>query len=109
MDKHFANWRVVRVTEDGTPIVKPCCPRCGEDLNNAEVCTCCQLQFEDEQLDKFFRSSPKRAGVDVAGRSPGERMQMNLFDECEVHRNCTVQILHNSVTDEYSIGWWKND
>lgn len=30
-----------------------------------------------------------------------------LFDEEEIHHNCTVQILHNSVTGEYSFGWYE--
>lgn len=32
----------------------------------------------------------------------------NLFDEVEIHRNCTVQILRNTQTGEISVGWWKN-
>lgn len=34
---------------------------------------------------------------------------INIFDEREIIENCTVEIWHNSITDEYSIGWWKND
>lgn len=29
-----------------------------------------------------------------------------FFDQEEIHENCTVQILTNSVTGEVSIGWW---
>lgn len=32
-----------------------------------------------------------------------------LFDEEEIHPNCTVQILRNSVTGDVSVGWWDND
>ena len=32
----------------------------------------------------------------------------NLFDEEELHPNCTVQILRNSVTGDVSVGWWEN-
>ena len=32
-----------------------------------------------------------------------------LFDTEELHENCTVQILRNSVTGEISLGWWEND
>ena len=35
-------------------------------------------------------------------------IETNLFDEVEVHSNCTVQILRNSVTGEQSVGWWEN-
>lgn len=33
----------------------------------------------------------------------------SIFDEREIHPNCTVEILRNSVTGETSIGWWDND
>lgn len=36
-------------------------------------------------------------------------IETNLFDEEEIHENCTVQILRNSITGEVSIGWWEND
>lgn len=36
-------------------------------------------------------------------------VSMNLYDIVEVHENCTVQILKNSVTGEVSVGWWEND
>lgn len=35
--------------------------------------------------------------------------ETNIYDEEEIHKNCTVQILKNSVTEETSIGWWEND
>ena len=38
-----------------------------------------------------------------------EIVSVGIFDECEVIEDCTVEILHNSVTDEYSIGWFKNN
>lgn len=31
-----------------------------------------------------------------------------VFDEEEVHPNCTVQVWRNSVTGEESWGWWEN-
>lgn len=36
-------------------------------------------------------------------------LETNMFDEVEIHENCTVQILKNSVTGEISIGWWENN
>ena len=33
--------------------------------------------------------------------------EINIFDEEEIHENCTVQILRNSVTGAVSIGWWE--
>jgi len=32
-----------------------------------------------------------------------------LYDECEIHRDCTVEIWRNSVTGDSSIGWYPND
>lgn len=31
-----------------------------------------------------------------------------FFDEEELHTDCTVQILRNTVTGEISVGWWEN-
>ena len=32
----------------------------------------------------------------------------NVYDECEIHENCTVEIWKNSTTGEISIGWYEN-
>ena len=37
-----------------------------------------------------------------------ETVETNIFDIEEIHPNCTVQILRNSVTGEISVGWWEN-
>ena len=37
-----------------------------------------------------------------------EIIETNIFDQEEIHPNCTVQILKNSVTGEVSVGWWEN-
>ena len=31
-----------------------------------------------------------------------------IYDQEEIHHNCTVQILSNSVTGDVSVGWWPN-
>ena len=33
---------------------------------------------------------------------------IGIYDEVEVHDNCTVQILKNTITGEISVGWWDN-
>lgn len=38
-----------------------------------------------------------------------ETLETNIFDIEEIHSNCTVQILKNSVTGEISVGWWENE
>lgn len=45
----------------------------------------------------------------AAGTGKATDLVINIFDECEIIENCTVEIWHNSITDEYSIGWWQND
>ena len=32
----------------------------------------------------------------------------NVYDECERHENCTVEVWRNSKTGEMSIGWYEN-
>ena len=32
----------------------------------------------------------------------------NVYDEREIHENCTVEIWKNSTTGEISIGWYEN-
>lgn len=34
---------------------------------------------------------------------------IDTFDEVELHCDCTVQILKNSMTGEVSVGWWPNN
>lgn len=34
---------------------------------------------------------------------------VSIYDEEEIHTNCTVQILRNSVTGDVSVGWWPNE
>lgn len=36
-------------------------------------------------------------------------MEIPIYDQEEIHENCTVQILSNSVTGEVSVGWWPNE
>lgn len=56
-----------------------------------------ELYFEDSQGRQFKLKDLRDAPV-----------LMSMFDEEEVHENCTVQILRNSITGEMSLGWWQN-
>lgn len=38
-----------------------------------------------------------------------EDIVTGIFDEEELHTNCTVQIWRNSETGAESVGWWDND
>ena len=48
----------------------------------------------------------KRRNI-AAGNSNDEIfVETNIYDEEEIHHNCVVQVLRNSVTGEISVGWW---
>lgn len=32
-----------------------------------------------------------------------------IYDQCETHEGCTVEIWSNSITGETSVGWWQNE
>lgn len=32
---------------------------------------------------------------------------IGVYDEEEIHENCTVQVWRNTVTGETSVGWWQ--
>lgn len=34
--------------------------------------------------------------------------ELNMFDDEEIHENCTVQVWKNTKTGETSVGWWQN-
>lgn len=38
-----------------------------------------------------------------------QSIEVNLYEEVELHTNCTVQVLRNVLTGELSVGWWDND
>ena len=42
-------------------------------------------------------------------RAENRAVSMAIFDVEEIHENCTVQVLKNSITGEVSVGWWEND
>lgn len=36
-------------------------------------------------------------------------VNVEVYDEEEIHENCTVQVWRNSQTGATSIGWWENE
>ena len=50
----------------------------------------------EEALEEAFLDGPI---IDTVG----------IYDEVEVHDNCTVQILRNTITGQTSVGWWENE
>lgn len=67
-------------------------------------------------VEKQYKKQKKQSwgfGIAAEGKMSEEPkiigISTNLFDEVEIHENCTVQILRNSVTGEISVGWLEND
>ncbi len=69
---------------------------CG-NKTTVDVCRGCPYEFEPLCRSKLM--SDAAALLEETA----------VYDEVEEHRNCTVQILHNSKTGEYSVGWRRNN
>ena len=83
----------------------------------------------DESGDRAVlvdRASPYHAAIQTAlrrlaryedtGLEPDEiertkqsEIEVNIYDREEIHENCTVQVLTNSVTGAVSVGWWEEE
>lgn len=82
---------------------KPCIFRgagieCPKDEFNTEKCDSCGWNPLIER---------KRVKRILSGEE--EHVETNIFNVEEVHPDCTVQILRNTITGEQSIGWWENN
>lgn len=42
-------------------------------------------------------------------KADGYSIDIEVYDEIEEYENCTVQVLKNSVTGKYSVGWYRNE
>lgn len=60
--------------------------------------------------DGPFHDAFQEAIRKLARYEDAEEVQVSLalYDREEIHENCTVQILTNSITGAVSIGWWEN-
>lgn len=78
---------------------------------------CMCLQYTDdcskcaEKYPKLCRQERElfKAAADMLEADGRKNIETNIYDQEEIHHNCTVQILHNSFTGEQSVGWWKED
>lgn len=43
------------------------------------------------------------------GDDKASGIQASIFDEETIYKNCTVQVLRNSITGDVSVGWWPNE
>lgn len=69
---------------------------CPKEEFNTEKCDSCGWNPIVEQ---------KRKEKMLSGE---DEVETNLYNVEEIHPDCTVQILKNTVTGEESIGWWEN-
>lgn len=75
-------------------------------LDHVKTCSGCAEKYPE--LCKKERELFK-AAADMLEADGRKSVETNIYDSEEIHHNCTVQILTNSVTGEQSIGWWKED
>ena len=61
------------------------------------------------ETDLAQSSNGDRSSGEEKRKTEDQNLEINIFDEREIYYNCTVEVWHNSITDEYSIGWWQND
>ena len=55
-----------------------------------------EVLFGGTQMSEYSNSSILSADIPI-------------YDECERHDNCVVEVWRNSITGEVSVGWWEND
>ncbi|MGM9601412.1 MAG: hypothetical protein ACI3W5_07495 [Faecousia sp.] len=77
----------------------------------------CTNRVETVQIIRWLREHAKEAQhpswarmMNAAADRLSEtaiKVETNIYDREEIHKNCTVQVLTNSVTGEVSIGWWR--
>lgn len=68
------------------------------------------MQDENSRApDGLYLCNPEKGDVKIENPSEFLSVRMCVYDEEEIHRNCTVQIWKNTVTGECSIGWWENE
>ena len=58
-------------------------------------------------LRKLARYEDTGLEPDEIERAKQREVDVNIFDIEEIHHNCTVQVLTNSVTGAVSVGWWE--
>lgn len=53
-------------------------------------------------------STDDQMAIELGIRALQKEIEIFVYDQEEMHENCTVQILTNSKTGQLSIGWWEN-
>lgn len=74
------------------------------------ICTSNHIAQAADTIERLIAENARlKAEVDETREGNMNGIETNIFDECELHPNCTVEVLRNSITGEISIGWWDND
>ena len=60
-----------------------------------------------EALDTLYELERQRLAFTGDFRDP--QVEIPIYDREEIHHNCTVQVLRNSITGQTSVGWWKEE
>ena len=76
-----------------------------EKQRSAAIRGLCVAKTERDGLE----ISAEIGHLDAAIKALTPQVETNIFDQEEIHHNCTVQILTNSKTGETSIGWWEEN
>lgn len=85
------------------------------DMEMPKSCCECKLQIDDGIGDMVcpFTLVPtlnigRQDKCPLKPFTPPEpQITTNIYDTEEIHHNCVVQVLRNSVTGDVSAGWWK--
>ena len=74
-----------------------------------DACEGCPIRKMIDRLCEYEDSdlTPKEILL-LKERVRTPKVATSVFDKETIIKNCTVQILENTVTGEVSVGWWKN-
>ena len=102
MSESFIYFPCGHLRKPNSAETRPCIFRgpgveCPKDEFNTEKCDSCGWNplVEKNRKEKILSGEE-------------EPVESNIYDVEEIHPDCTVQILRNTVTGEQSVGWWEN-
>jgi len=81
------------------------CEECSKDLAVAVKCVYTQRLVLPSEHDIRLGRHPDCPLTPFTQQEP--KITTNMYDQEEIHHNCTVQVLRNSVTGDVHVGWWE--
>ena len=95
------------------------CVTCSHYIGGGDWNLCCELHhdgypfgflcYEDTKACEMYKEDHVAKRAFIAGTRMSNKVKINIYDQEEVHKNCTVQILKNTVTGDVSVGWIENE